>query len=351
MKAVVINAPGDYEVKKVPVPACPDDGLLLKIMACGLCGSDLRTLRSGHHRVKLPWIVGHEIAGKILETGPRYTGPWEKDGLLAIAPLVYCGKCEFCLNGEYELCSDYKEIGQKYQGGFAEYMPVPGEAIRLGTIRKIPDGLDPVHATLVEPLSSCVNAQEKGNIGLGDTVLIIGAGPIGTLHLELARARGANKIIVADISSERLCLMEQFAPDHIINSSNSDIIEEINRITRGYGADVIITANPDPQTLVDAVKMARKGGRILLFGGLPREKSCPGVDMNIVHYNALHLIGTTIFAPRHNRTALELIASEKISAKKLISHVMPLSEFQRGAKLALEGKARKIVFVNENQHS
>jgi L-iditol 2-dehydrogenase len=345
MKAAIINAPGDFGVYEVEKPACPIGGMLVKVLAVGLCGGDLRTLRMGHHRVKLPFIVGHEISGEVVKPGPDYSGPWKTGDKLAIAPVVYCGKCEFCEKGIFELCNDYKELAQHWPGGFAEYMAIPEEAVLRGTIREIPLGLDPVHATLVEPLSSCVNAQEKGNTGPGDTVAIIGAGPVGTLHLELARARGAKMVIVADTDDNRLDLIKSYNPDYLINSAKINLVEKVCEITNGYGADVVITANPVPETQIQAVEMAKKGGRILLFGGLPIDKSKPGIDMNLVHYNALHLIGTTIFAPEHNLIAMDLVASGKISAEKFISHVMPLSEFVEGAKLALEGKARKVVFV------
>jgi L-iditol 2-dehydrogenase len=345
MKAVVVKAPMDFSVEKIPMPTCPEGGMLLQVLACGLCGSDLRTLRSGHHRVKLPFTIGHEITGKVIETGKNYRGKWKTGEILAVSPLVFCGQCEFCKNGELELCTGYKEIAQAWPGGFAEYMAIPGEAVERGTIQQVPEGLSPVHATIVEPLSSCVNAQEKGNISLGETVLIIGAGPIGTLHVELARARGATKIIVADISEDRLKLVKEYAPDYILNSTKENLQARVLEITGGYGPGVIITANPAPETQVQAVEMAKKGGRVLLFGGLPKDKASPGVNMNTVHYHALQLIGTTIFSPKHNRVAKDLLASGKVSGDKFISHQFPLDDFVKGAKMALEGKVRKAVFI------
>lgn len=344
MKSVIINAPEDYGVYEKEIPECQEGGMLVKVLACGLCGSDLRTLRTGHHRVTLPYTVGHEIAGQVVELGANYKGTFELDEKLAISPLVYCGKCWFCQEGKFELCTNYREIGQEWEGGFAEYIAIPEEAIRLGTIQKIPDGLDPVHATLVEPLSSCVNAQEAGEVKLGDTVVIIGAGPIGTFHMELARARGATRIIVADISPERLKLMEEYTPDELVDASQYDLVKTVRQLTNGYGADVVITANPVPETQVQAVEMTKKGGRVLLFGGLPKDNATPGINMNKVHYRALHLIGTTIFAPRHNRIAMQLIESGRISVRKFVSHIFPLENFAEGAKLALDGKARKVVF-------
>jgi L-iditol 2-dehydrogenase len=224
-------------------------------------------------------------------------------------------------------------------------MALPKEAVERGTIQVVPGGMDPEHATMVEPLSSCVHAQEMGKIGLGDTVLIIGAGPIGTLHLELARVRGADRVIIADISEDRLKLVETYQPDLIINTQKKDLKEEVLKATKGYGPSVVITANPAPSTQVEAVEVTRKGGRILLFGGLPKGEETPGVNMNTVHYNSLHLIGTTIFAPRHNHIALELLSGGRVSAKKFISHRFQLSDFVKGARLALEGKVRKIVFT------
>ncbi|MBA7687731.1 D-arabitol-phosphate dehydrogenase [subsurface metagenome] len=344
MKAVVVRAPMKFEVEEVPIPEVPEGGFLLKVVACGLCGSDLRTLRSGHRKVTFPWVIGHEICGTVVKVGNRYQGPWQEGDLLAVGPIVYCGHCDFCIDGQYELCENYREIAQAWPGGFAEYVVIPEEAIRLGTIWPVPEGLDPAFAAISEPISSCVNAQERGQIGLGDTVVIIGAGPIGYIHTSLARIRGADKIFIADIVDERLKLAEAFEPDITINAANTNLVQEVRRLTDGKGVEVVITATPAPVAVVHAVEMARKGGRILIFGGLPKDNSKPGVDINTIHYNTLHLIGTTTFAPRHQRMALGLMASGRIPADKLVTHRFPLSEFKQGAMMALEGKVLKAVF-------
>jgi len=242
------------------------------------------------------------------------------------------------------LCENYREIAQAWPGGLAEQMAVPPEAIRLGVIERVPAGVDPAHAAIAEPISSCLNAQEKGEVGLGDTVMIIGAGPIGCIHAALAQLRGAEKVFIADVNAERLKLTEPFMPDAVLDASRVDLVAEVRRLTGGKGADVIITATPAPVAAVQAVEMARKGGRILLFGGLPKDESKPGIDLNLVHYNALHLIGTTIFAPRHYRLAVHLVASGRIPVARLITHRFPLKDFVRGATMALEGKVLKAVF-------
>jgi L-iditol 2-dehydrogenase len=344
MKAVVVQAPMLYGLENVPIPEAPRGGLLLKVDAAGLCGSDLRTLRYGHRKVKLPWIIGHEICGRVVETGAGYQGAWQVGDLLAVGPLAYCGQCDFCFNGQFELCDGYRELGQAWPGGMAEYIAIPEECVRLGNIRVLPAQTDPAVAAISEPVSSCINAQEKGSLSLGDTIVIVGAGPIGCIHTSLARARGADKILLVDIVDERLKMAEAFEPDATLNASKVDLVSEVRRLTGGKGPDVVITATPSPAAQVQAVEMARKGGRILLFGGLPADQSKPGVDMNLVHYNALHLIGTTIFAPRHQLLALKLLLSGRLPADRLITR-FPLEDFVTGAQQALEGKLLKAVFI------
>ena len=345
MKAVVVRAPMQFDLEEVRVPECPGGGFVLKVLACGLCGSDLRTLRNGHSKVNFPWILGHEICGTVQKTGSDYQGQWNKGDLLAVAPIVNCGFCDFCLNGQHEFCENHRELAQDWPGGFAEYIAIPEESVKFGAIRRVPEGLDPVYACTSEPISSCVNAQQRAQIGMGDTVVIIGAGPIGCIHACLSRARGANKIIIVGRSEERLKLCQAFMPDEIINSSKTDLVEEARRLTDGKGPDVVITANPAPITQVQAVEMANKAGRILLFGGLPKDDCKPGVDMNIVHYNGLQLIGTTAYAPRHQIAALKLLTSNRIPAAKLVTHRFPLAEFGKAVKMAREGKVLKAVLL------
>jgi L-iditol 2-dehydrogenase len=258
--------------------------------------------------------------------------------------MAYCGTCDFCFSGQLELCENYREIGQAWPGGFAEYIAIPEECVRLGNIREVHKDAEPAYIAISEPVSSCVNAQEKGNVSLGDTVVIVGSGPVGCIHTSLARARGAAKIILVDIVKERLKMAEAFNPDCLVNAAEVDLVSEVRRQTSGKGADVVITATPSPLAQIQAVEMARKGGRILLFGGLPVDQSKPGVDMNIVHYNALHLIGTTTFAPRHQLQALSLILSGRIPMQHLVTK-FPLQDFVKGAQLALDGKLLKAVFL------
>lgn len=344
MKAVVLRTPGEFVVTDIEKPVCPEGGLLIRVLYCGLCGSDLRTLFNGHKNVKLPAVIGHEVSGEVVEVGAEYRGDFKVGDRLAVAPNVYCGKCGFCRMGRYEYCENIRELAQHWAGGFAEYMAIPMEALALGTIQRIPEGLAPQYACVAEPPSSCINAQEKLDVKLGDNVLIIGAGPIGSIHICVARARGAKKVFIADVKASRLKMTEVFGPDATIDSSSVDLIEEARRLTDGAGPDVVITANPVAATQLQAIEVARKGGRIAFFGGLPHGNSVVPIDSNKIHYKGLTVIGTTGFAPRHHIQSLELMQSGRIPGDKLVTHILPLDAFAQGVELARAGEAMKVVY-------
>lgn len=346
MKAVVLRGPNDdYAYTEVEKPICDEKGLLIKVEACGLCGSDLRTLAAGHKNVQYPWITGHEVCGIVEEVGSSYSGSYKVGDVLTVAPNVYCGECEYCLSNSHELCMNLRELAQQWLGGFAEYMAIPPESLENGCIIKIDTDDDYAAAAIAEPPSSCINAQEKLCVGENDDVLIIGAGPIGCIHVSVAKARGARTIIVADISQERLDMCRAFGEIHIINSSETDIVQEARRLTDGKGPSVVITANPVGQTQVQAIEVVKKGGRVGFFGGLPRDKSTPLIDTNLIHYKGITVIGTTNFGLAHHRMSWKMIKEGSIPADKLITHRLPLSSFDEGVKLARSGKALKVVFL------
>ncbi|TVR75031.1 MAG: hypothetical protein EA427_00490 [Spirochaetaceae bacterium] len=344
MQAVVLQEIMKCVVENRPRPEPPAGGLLLKVHACGLCGSDLRTIRSGHRNVMLPWILGHEICGEVEETGAGYTGTWRIGDRLAVGPNVYDPADPFCVEGKHELSASVREIAQQWPGGLAEYIAIPGESVASGNILPAPEGMKSIYAAIVEPGSSVIHAHEKAHTTIGDTVLVMGAGPIGCLHVAVARACGASRVIVSDVVDERLRLVQVFEPDATINSAVEDLPSRVRDLTDGSGPTVVITANPAAISQVQAVEVAAKGGRVVLFGGLPHSDSKPGIDMNIVHYMNLSLIGISRFAPRHFRLSLQMLQSGQIPGEKLVTDVLPLSQFNEGLQKALEGRALKVVF-------
>lgn len=344
MKAVVMTAPMTMPIQDVPVPTPENGGMLVKVEAVGLCGSDLRTIRSGHSKVRLPWILGHEICARVVDTAPGYAGRWKSGDRLSIGPNTYDPNDPYCIDGRHELSAQVREIAQAWPGGFAEYLAVPPESVRLGNLLPAPEEMPSEIAAIVEPGSSVVHAHERAQTHLGDTVLIMGTGPIGCIHLAVARASGASQVIMADINDDRLKAAEAFEPDALINNATEDLGERVRQLTGGVGPTLVITANPAPVSQVAAVEVAAKGGRVVLFGGLPHDDSKPGVDMNLVHYKNLNLIGISKFAPRHFTMSQQLLKSGQIPGDKLVTHVMPLADFSEGLDLALAGKAIKVVF-------
>ncbi|HOQ67214.1 MAG TPA: alcohol dehydrogenase catalytic domain-containing protein [Candidatus Atribacteria bacterium] len=344
MKALVFIEPGHMEIREVPKPECPAGGLLVQVKACGFCGSDLRTYRSGHSRVTPPWIIGHEISGIVEEVG-KGVNDFKEGDKVAIAPPVYCGKCWYCKRGIYHLCFNQREIAQHWPGGFAEYVAIPPEALAFGNVHLIPNGLSFEEAAISEPASSCINAQEIAQTSLEDQVVIIGAGPIGCFHVQIARARGAEKILLTDLLENRLELARRFSPDLLIQGgSESGYIEKIIEETQGLGPSVVVVAAPSGEAQREAIQMAAKGGRVIFFGGLPKDKSEVLLDSNLIHYRGLHVIGTTTFSPKHHEIALSMMSSHKIHARDYITHLLPLEKFQEGIDALLAGKALKVVF-------
>jgi len=342
LKALVYHAIQDFRIEEIEKPACPPKGLLLKVKACGLCGGDVRTYFGGHKSVTPPWIIGHEIAGIVGEVGPKIRN-YRIGDRLAVAPVVYCGKCHFCLEGKYYLCQNVKEIAQHWPGGFAEFMAIPEDALKLGNVNVIPQGLSFEEAAISEPPSSCLNAQDRAQVGMGDSVVIIGAGPVGCFHCEIARIRGALKIVMVDLLNERLKLAKRFSPDLLLESSDSGYLKKLNDETEGLGADVVIVACSSTKAQQDALEIARNGGRVIFFGGLPPGKSSSSLDANLLHYKNLQIFGAYSFSPEHHRLSLKLISKRRIDAQKYITQVIPLENITESIKAVKEGIVLKVV--------
>ena len=346
MKAAVFYGPEDIRVEEAPTPQPGRGEVLIQVKACAVCGTDVRIYTYGQKNVTPPHITGHEIAGVIAEVGPDVTGVQVGERVTVVTP-VSCGRCKHCLEGRVNLCRNIKPIGYYYPGGFAEYMIVPALAVEAANILPLPEGLSFVEATLAEPLSCAINGQEFLDIGFGDQVLVVGAGPIGCMHVELAKVSGATKIMLADISAERLALAQVVEAETYINSSEEDLHDRVLAETDGEGADVIITACPAPDVQQQSLGMAAIRGRISFFGGLPHDRSKIQFDSNLVHYRELSVHGAFASFHRQYKEALALFASHRIDAARLITHQLPLDDIVEGINIIRQGKALKVVVVME----
>jgi L-iditol 2-dehydrogenase len=343
MKAMVLTGKGQAEYKDVEKPLCPKDGMILRIESVGLCGSDVRTYIHGHSKVKYPAIIGHENAGVIAEIGEDVRSDWKIGDRVIVNPAIPCGKCYYCTHDDMSgLCEVLSIYGNDIPGGFAQYMPIPGVGVEKGQIIRIPEGIEFDEIIIVELLASVVKAQEQMRVGLGESVVIIGSGPIGCLHAQISKLRGATKIILADLNQERLDMAEKFGATHLVNSSKEDIVKRVKEITGGLGADVVIVAAPSAEPHQQGVEMLRKEGRLSMFGGLNKENPWSKLDANLIHYNRIEIRGAYSYSFANFKQGFDLVLAGKID-KEIVTHKIPLKDMTEGVKLIQSGKAIKVV--------
>jgi L-iditol 2-dehydrogenase len=340
MMAALMYGPGDIRVEETEKPACPDGGYVLRIEAVGLCGSDIRNMSTDSRSGKYPWIYGHEATGVVDEVSPTCT-EYKKGERLYVYPAPVCSRCENCLSGLSAYCTDRYEYTQR-PGAYAQYIAFDAERVRRGAMFRIPEHIDFVTASLGEPMSSVYACQDAVNVSLQDTIVVIGAGPIGCFHSRLAKKRGAACVIMIDINDKRLALSKRYDVDYTINSAKTDPVEEVRKITGGRGADKVISANPSAEAQNQALYMARKGGIVVFFGGIAKGKKAE-LDTNYVHYNSLWLYGHYATAYIHPKKAFELICDPSFRAREFVTHVLPLKEINKGIEMTRTGEAIKVV--------
>lgn len=342
MDAALMYGPGDIRVEQVEVPECPDGGFVVEVGAIGMCGSDIRNLTSDSRSGAYPWIYGHEVVGRVAEVAPGVTayrpGQW-----IYVYPLAHCLKCENCRSGHSEQCSEVEEYTAN-PGGFAQYIAYSSKRVDRGATFEIPDGVDPVRATLAEPLSSTYACLENIDVKMGDSVAILGSGPVGIMLAILARMRGASQVIVTDTNQARLDKTVQFEIDALVNSAETDAVSEVLRLTGGRGADKVISANPSTIAQQQALLMARKAGTVVFFGGVPKG-SLTELDTNLIHYNGLWIYGHYASNTMQVQRSFELSIDPRFPADQLITHVLPLFEINRALELARSGEALKSVLL------
>lgn len=343
MKAAVLEELEKLVVQDVDAPQMDDDSLLVKVAACAVCGSDIRMFHHGNNRLAPPAIMGHEASGQIVEVGANVHG-WSVGDRVSIGGDVPCGRCDEFNCATVNNCPINLAMGYQFPGSFAEYVLVPKLVWDGGPLTKVADHVSFEEAALAEPLACCINGLEMCKPQKGETLVVIGAGPLGILLTELGRAMGMGKTIIVNRSPGRLETAKEFGVDVAICSSQENMTERILEETGGHGADVILTACPSPEAQAESLNFANHRARINLFGGLPKGQSIVPIDTNILHYKEIFLFGSHGAAPEHLHRASELIASGKIDMKRYISHRFPLAE-ARAAFAAAEEKAGMRVVI------
>jgi len=345
MLAAVYHGANDLRMEERPVPAIAPGELLVKVDSASICATDIRILQGSHRKfppgtVRIP---GHEIVATIVAAGPRVRDRFKQGQRVFIAPNIGCGTCSQCRRGKNNLCPDYQAFGITMDGAFADYMRVSGDAVEQGNVIPMPQNLDAAATALAEPFSCVIHGQDALSIRPSDIVLIQGAGPIGLMHLMLARMLGASKIIVSDVSPVRLAMAEKLGADRVINASELPICEAVLSETSGVGADVVIVATAVHGALEQAVGAAAIGARINFFAGLPKEQPHIRLDANAIHYRELIVTGTTGCSTADCRRAAELVTSGKIDLAPLVSARFSLADAPLAFDAARDKTSLKIV--------
>ncbi len=320
-----------YEQRPIPHPGQPGD-VLIRVEACGICGTDLNILSvPPAHKATPNAIIGHEAAGVVEEVGPETTG-FQVGDRVVIAPRLTCGRCHYCRRGLDNQCTSYQTIGTTCEGAFAPYLCAPQRALYKISAQVARDD-----AVFFEPLSCAVGAAARAPIQAGDTVVIIGAGPMGLLFAQLYRTLGAGRVIVADIGPYRLHFAGKIGVDETLNPTEGDLAKAVRDIT-GLGADLVIDAVGNQ--IDTAVKLARRGGQVILFGLRPHDN--PAVNQYTITRYDLTIHGSFVGLNPFEQT-IQLLESQRLHPSQLISHRVPLTGLAEGVELMRSGQAMKVI--------
>jgi L-iditol 2-dehydrogenase len=345
MKVARYYAPEDLRIEEATVPEPGAGELLLKVHNCATCGTDVKIYYHGHQNLVAPRVIGHEVAGEVVALGAGTSGFSFGDRVQLIAAIP-CGDCRECRRGHMTVCDRLTAIGYHYDGGFAEYLVVPEPVLRVGGLNRIPDHVSFEEAAMTEPLACVLNGQELAGVGPGDDVVVVGTGPIGCLHVRLARARGAARVFVVERSAERLALAaDRVRPDGVVLSTEQEPVASVREFTDGRGADVVLVAAASGRAQEQALEMAAPRGRVSLFAGLPKDAPTITLDSNRVHYRELSVVGAAGSTPAHNASALKLIADDEAPVLDLITHRMPLERVHDAIAGVRDGTGIKYVIA------
>jgi len=334
MKAAMLYGIRDLRVEDVETPRVGAGEVLVRVRAATTCGTDLKIFQRGYVErvIKLPTVFGHEWAGDVVGVGEGLD--WPRKGMRVRAGnSAPCLRCFMCQKGKYNLCENMTWLW----GAYAEYIKVPAHMVRVN-MQEIPSNVSYEEAAITEPLACVLHGIEEVGVGLGDSIAIIGAGPIGLLHLLTAKKVGAEKVIMVDLVEERLNFAKKLGADETVNAAMENVEERIKQLTNGYGADIVIEAIGRPKTWEQAIKLVRKGGKVLEFGGCP-----PGTEVRVntelLHYGEVTVMGTFHATPLHFRKALNLIASRTINVAPLITRKMPLERIKEAFEILTTSKS------------
>lgn len=337
MKTVLLDDSNRIVVKDVSLPKLGNKDILVEMKACGLCGTDIEKIR-GEYVASNP-VLGHEATGIVVDVG-------QDANEFKIGDRVFphhhtaCHNCHFCNKGNETMCDDYRNSNID-PGGFSEFFRVPEWNIQNGGVLEIPSEISFEEASFIEPIACCIRSQDRAGVSVGDSVLVIGAGPMGLIQLQLLKNLGT-KAMISDINVKRLSISKSFGADHVYNINESNVFSKIKDDTDGLGVDVAIVATGSPKGIIQALKTVRKGGTICLFG-VPIIGSILDYDFSDVFNSEISIISSYGATEIETKSALEMIKLHKIDSTSLITNRFKLDEFDEALKIANSDEVLKIV--------
>lgn len=336
MQRAVLNAVGQLALQECAPPVCPSDGLLMQVAACAVCATDVKIFNHGHHLVRLPRVLGHELAGTIAAVGEQWQGQYKPGQRIAVCAVINCMECLYCQRGIPSMCEHLEAFGYHYDGGYAEQMVIPAKAIRCGGVNLLPDTLAFDEASIAELLACCINGQRLSGFALGQNVLIIGAGPVGILQAKLARHHGALRLALTDVDPQRLAeAVSITSAQHtqaLSMAPPAEFIARANEFTDGRGFDQVMVCCGVAEAQQLALGCVAKCGCINFFGGLPAGNGPVALDTNIIHYRQCRVAGTHGSSALENRLALEMIGAGLIDVAPLITRRIHLDALEAALK-------------------
>lgn len=340
MKAAVVYGANDIRMSEVPTPSPGPGEVLVRVKGSGVCATDVKILGGSGLPKKLPTILGHEVAGVIEALGEGVSGV-ETGRRVAVYPIAACGECFFCRRDRHPLCVKPYGLAHGADGGFAEYLLVPHQIVRLGGIVDIGDMPFDL-AAMIEPVSCCLSAAEQCSIQAGDNVLIIGCGPLGLMHAIVSKAIGA-RVIAVDVDDNRLAKAAVIGADVTLNPDRGDVFEQVRELTK-VGADAVIAAVGATKVVEQYLPLVRNGGVFNIFGGTPKGETIQ-LDPRWLHYGEIVLTGTFAASLRHFKKSLEFVRENAAVVSKVISERCALDGVLDAVERTKTGAALKTIIV------
>ncbi|MDF2727366.1 MAG: putative alcohol dehydrogenase superfamily, zinc-containing [Nitrososphaera sp.] len=331
MLAAVFYAPNNIVVQQVPVSRRK---VMLKVSACAVCGYDARVFRNGHRKVHPPVILGHELCGEIQNDIIARDGMTIKAGSrVAICPLIPCLNCPYCKIGDYNLCIKLREIGSTSDGGFAQYVTIPEQLIRMGGLVPVPDNLTDEEAALLEPLACCLNSYSRMlPVAKESPVVIIGDGPMGLIHLQLFKRLSSSRVAVVGKVPLRMEKARTMGADAVFAYSRDIALDVLDFAGASSGAGVIVIATSNPIAFELATKVSARNSKINVFAGMPSGQTFL-LDSNWLHYNQISITGTFSSTPKMLNEAARIASEKTIDLSAIVTHKYSLPEIEEAIEV------------------